>query len=69
VPFTVMLEAGTYRAEWHDVERRAVTREGVVNAERRATLEFRSPFAASGGVVLYLKKIAHALVSRTMLVG
>jgi hypothetical protein len=54
--FTVLLEPGTYTAEWFGVEGRETVPEGAVTVDRATATSFGAPSAWSGPVVLYLKQ-------------
>ncbi len=54
-PFTLTLEAGTYRAQWYSVKPRVTTSAGKITLERSTTISFSAPFDAAGPVVLHLK--------------
>lgn len=57
-PLAVTLEAGTYAAEWFDVDRRAMATADPVTVASRDTIGFSAPFPAPGGAVLHLKRAA-----------
>ena len=56
-PVTVMLEPGTYSAEWFGVEGRESIQGGKTTVESPADTTFTAPSDASGPTVLYLKKV------------
>ena len=55
-PFTVMVSAGTYAAEWFHVTGRESEADGEVSVERPGTITFTPPGTPIGPVVLYLKR-------------
>ena len=57
-PFTVLLEPGTYTAEWFSVQRRERLPAEVRTVESSMAAGFRPPAQAPGPVVLYLKRPA-----------
>jgi hypothetical protein len=57
-PFTVLLEPGTYAAEWFSVEGRETVPAGATTVERAEATSFHAPAQAAGPAVLYLKKVA-----------
>jgi hypothetical protein len=56
-PFTVMLEPGTYSAEWFSIEGRETVPGEDTTVERSMGTSFSAPSEASGPSVLYLKKV------------
>ena len=54
-PFTVMLEPGTYSAEWFGIEGRQTVPGATTTVESPIALSFSAPSEASGPTVLYLK--------------
>jgi hypothetical protein len=56
-PFTVMLEAGTYSAEWYGVGSRETEDAGELRVENPGSTSFTVPFAEAGPAVLYLKGV------------
>jgi hypothetical protein len=54
-PFTVTLEAGTYRSEWFSVLGRETRPADEVTVASKGRVEFTPPFAEKGAQVLYLK--------------
>jgi hypothetical protein len=56
-PFTVMLEPGTYSAEWFSIEGRQTVPGEETTVERSMGTSFSAPSEASGPSVLYLKKV------------
>ena len=54
--FTVMLEAGTYTAEWFDVTSRQTEAGGEISVESLGDVTFTTRGATSGPIVLYLKR-------------
>ncbi|MET0801650.1 MAG: hypothetical protein ABWZ53_10835, partial [Actinomycetota bacterium] len=55
--FTVMVDAGTYSAEWFHVGDRHSAEDGEVATDGSHPTSFKPPFAAPGPAVLYLKKV------------
>jgi uncharacterized protein DUF6298 len=55
-PFTLTVEAGTYRVEWFAVEGRGTTEAGTVTLEASAA-SFTAPAAVAGPAVLYLERV------------
>lgn len=55
-PFTVTLEAGTYRVEWFDVDRRETSAGGNVTVQHAGDVSFTPPLAEKGPAVLYLSQ-------------
>ena len=53
-PFTVMLEAGSYDAEWYSVNSRETMEGGTVTVASDESISFTAPFAQAGPAVLYL---------------
>jgi hypothetical protein len=53
--FTVLLEPGTYSAEWFDITSRETVPGEATTVDRATALGFSAPPQASGSVVLYLK--------------
>ncbi len=51
--FTVLLKAGTYAVEWHNIKSRETVAEGGATVATDSHREFKAPF--SGSAVLYLK--------------
>jgi hypothetical protein len=56
-PFTVLLEPGTYSAEWFSIEARETVRGAATTIDRPMAASFTAPSEASGPAVLYLKKV------------
>jgi hypothetical protein len=56
-PFTVTVEAGTYRVEWFSVDSRETKSAGKVTVESDGNTSFTSPFAERVPAVLYLKRV------------
>jgi hypothetical protein len=54
-PFTVLLEPGTYSAEWFSIQGRLTVPGEAMTIDRPTALDFSAPSQASGPVVLYLK--------------
>ena len=55
-PFTVVLEPGTYAAEWFSLQSRETTPAEARTVESSTAIELRPPTAAPGPAVLYLKR-------------
>jgi hypothetical protein len=53
--FTVLLEPGTYAAEWFSIEGRQTVPGDAMTVERSAATSFSPPSELSGPTVLYLK--------------
>jgi hypothetical protein len=56
-PFTVMLEPGTYSAEWFSIQGRETVPEAATTVDRPMATSFSPPPEASGPTVLYLKRV------------
>jgi hypothetical protein len=56
-PFTVLLEPGTYAAEWFGIESRERVPGAATTVERAMGASFRAPPEASGPTVLYLQRV------------
>jgi hypothetical protein len=56
-PFTVMLEPGTYSAEWFGIEGRETVPGEATAVDRSTAASFSVPSEASGPTVLYLKRV------------
>lgn len=56
-PFTVMLEPGTYSAEWFRVDSRETIPGAETTVESPTGTSFVAPSEASGPIVLYLKRL------------
>jgi hypothetical protein len=56
-PFTVMLEPGTYSAEWFSIEGRQTVPGEATTVDPSMGTSFSAPSEASGPTVLYLKKV------------
>jgi hypothetical protein len=54
-PFTVLLEPGTYSAEWFSIEGRQTVPGAATTVERSMAGSFSAPSQTSGPTVLYLK--------------
>jgi hypothetical protein len=57
-PFTVLLEPGTYSAEWFGVHRRETAPAGRTTVENPLPTGFTPPAEVTGPVVLHLSKVA-----------
>jgi hypothetical protein len=57
-PFTVLLEPGTYSAEWFSIEAREAVPEAATTIDHPTAASFRAPSEASGPTALYLKKVS-----------
>jgi hypothetical protein len=55
--FTVLLEPGTYSAEWFSIQGRQTTPGHATTVDRPMATGFSAPSEASGPTVLYLKKV------------
>jgi hypothetical protein len=55
-PFLVLLEPGTYSAEWFAIEGRETVHGAATTVETSKTTSFSARWEASGPNVLYLKK-------------
>lgn len=55
-PFTVMLELGTYSVGWFNVTSRETESAENQKVESDGNVSFKTPFSASGPVILYLKQ-------------
>jgi hypothetical protein len=53
--FTVLLEPGTYTAEWFSIEGRKTVPDDATTVEGSAATSFSPPAELSGPTVLYLK--------------
>lgn len=56
-PFSVTLAAGTYAAEWFNINLRETTSAEEVTVQNDEDVRFMAPFAESGPAVLYLKRV------------
>jgi hypothetical protein len=56
--FTVLLEPGTYSAEWFSIEARETVPGEATTIDRPTAASFRAPSEASGPTALYLKKVS-----------
>jgi hypothetical protein len=56
--FTVVLEPGTYSAEWFSIEARETVPGAATTIDRPTAASFRAPSEASGPTALYLKKVS-----------
>jgi uncharacterized protein DUF6298 len=55
--FTVLLEPGTYSAEWFSIDGRQTVPGEATTVDRSTTVSFEAPSEASGPAVLYLEKV------------
>ena len=58
-PFTVLLAAGTYTAEWFSVNSREIKSISEMTVKIEGDNSFLPPFEETGPVVLYIKRTAH----------
>jgi hypothetical protein len=56
-PFTVMLEPGTYQAEWFSVETRGTVHGEPISVDARTALAFRPPDRPNEPAVLVLRRV------------
>jgi hypothetical protein len=59
-PFTVLLEPGTYSAEWFTIQGRQTVPGAATTVERSMPTSFSAPSETSGPTVLYLKAASTA---------
>lgn len=55
-PFTVRLEPGVYVVEWFNIPRRETVSAEKLEVENDGKVSFKTPFSASGPVILYLRQ-------------
>jgi len=56
-PFTVKLDAGTYTAEWFNINHRETTSAEEVIVQNDGDFHFMAPFSEAGPAALYLKRV------------